>query len=229
MESIKRTALEVIYAVLPIMLIIYILQFTVLSLPKDVLIQFTIGMVLLSAGLILFLLGIHLGLLAIGEDIGAKITLFGNIWLISLAGFLVGFVVTVAEPDVRVLATQFYMVTGGTIGKSTLIISIAIGVGIFVALGLVRIIKAIPIRNILLASYGLVFLLAVLVDERIVPIGLDAGGVTTGPITVPFILTLGLGVVSIFKSRSSTSDGFGLVGLASVGPIIAVLLLGVLL
>lgn len=228
MESIKRTVLEVIYAVLPIILIIYILQFSVLSLPIDDVIQFTIGMILISTGLIIFLLGIHLGLLAIGEDIGTKITLFGNLWIIILCGFLVGFVVTVAEPDVRVLATQFDMVTGGTISKSTLIISIALGVGIFVALALVRIIKSIPIRNILLASYALIFLLAVIVDERFVPIGMDAGGVTTGPITVPFILALGLGVASVFKSKDSATDGFGLVGLASVGPIIAVLLLGVL-
>jgi len=186
-----------------------------------------IGVVMVTTGLILFLLGVHFGLLPIGELIGAVLPKQGKAWMVIFFGFLFGFVVTVAEPDVRVLATQVDLVSGGDISSNLLIITVALGVAIFVGLAMVRIIYDIPLKYLLAAGYGLVFLIAAFTPAQFVPISFDAGGVTTGPLTVPFVIALGVGVTSVMGGKSATADGFGLVALASIGPLLAVMLLGV--
>jgi hypothetical protein len=218
----------VIYAILPITLIVIALQFTIVWMPMDVFMNFLFGIVMVSMGLILFLLGVHIGLLPIGEMIGSALPKLGKAWLVVVFGFVLGFVATVAEPDVRVLATQVDLVSGGTISKNMLIVFVALGVAVFVGLAMLRIILKIPIVYLLLGGYGLVFLLAGFTPAQFVPISFDAGGVTTGPMTVPFILALGIGVASVLRGKSASTDGFGLVALASIGPILSVLILGVI-
>jgi hypothetical protein len=182
---------------------------------------------LVSIGLILFLLGVHIGLLPIGEMIGSALPKMGKAWLVVFWGFLLGFVATVAEPDVRVLALQVDQVANGAISRNLLIYTVALGVAIFVGLAMLRILLKIPITYLLVGGYGLIFLLAAFTPAHFVPISFDAGGVTTGPMTVPFILALGVGVASVLRGKSASTDGFGLVALASIGPILAVLVLGV--
>ncbi len=228
MKKIKETALEVLFAVIPITIVVILLQISVMRLPMSTILQFFIGLLMVSAGLILFLLGVHIGLLPVGELIGAVLPKTGKIWLVVFFGLLLGFVVTVAEPDVRVLAIQVDMVSQGVISRNVLIYAVALGVAISVGFAMVRIILDIPINYLLTAGYALVFILASFTPAHFVPISFDAGGVTTGPMTVPFILALGIGVTSVLAGKSSSSDGFGLVALASIGPIIAVLLLGVI-
>jgi hypothetical protein len=160
--------------------------------------------------------------------IGSTLPKSKKIWLIIAVGFILGFVVTVAEPDVRVLAQQIDDVSGGEISQMVLIYSVALGVGIFVALAMARIIFKIQLKWLLLGGYSVVFLLAAITPNTFIPISFDAGGVTTGPMTVPFILALGVGVASVLRSKSSSSDSFGLVALASIGPIISVQILGVI-
>nr|WP_243138068.1 DUF1538 domain-containing protein [Heliorestis acidaminivorans] len=128
----------------------------------------------------------------------------------------------------RILASQVEFASDGEISKTILITMVAMGVAFFVGLAMLRIVLGIPIAYILATGYAVVLLLSFFTPENFVPIAFDAGGVTTGPMTVPFILSLGLGTVSVLGGKSSLSDGFGLVGLASIGPIIAVLLLGVM-
>lgn len=228
MQDIRDTIKEVVYAIIPITLVVTILQFTIIWLPLEMFLQFLVGVAMVSIGLILFLLGVHIGLLPVGEMVGSALPKTKKLWLILFFGFLLGFVVTVAEPDVRVLANQIDLVSNGEISSNILIYSVALGVGIFVALALLRIIFNIPITYILAISYGIVFLLAAFTPANFIPISFDAGGVTTGPMTVPFILALGVGVASVLKGKASSSDSFGLVALASIGPILAVLLLGVI-
>ncbi|WEG18446.1 DUF1538 domain-containing protein [Alkalihalophilus pseudofirmus] len=228
MEQFMETVKEVVFAVLPITLVIVILQFTLIWLPPEVFIQFLIGVVMVSVGLILFLVGVHVGLLPVGEMIGSILPKSKKIWPIITVGFILGFVVTVAEPDVRVLAQQIDNVSGGEISQMVLISSVALGVGIFVALAMARIIFKIRLKWLLLGGYSVVFLLAAITPNTFIPISFDAGGVTTGPMTVPFILALGVGVASVLRSKSSSSDSFGLVALASIGPIISVQILGVI-
>lgn len=183
---------------------------------------------MVGIGLILFLLGVNVGLLPVGEMIGSALSKTRKLWIIVFFGFLLGIVVTVAEPDVRVLSHQVDQVSSGEIPRSILILAVSLGVGIFVALAMIRIVFSINIVYILACGYGIIFLLAAFSPPQFVPISFDSGGVTTGPLTVPFILALGVGVASVMRGKSSSSDSFGLVALASIGPILSVLLLGVI-
>jgi len=160
--------------------------------------------------------------------IGSALPKMGKAWIVVLFGFILGFVATVAEPDVRVLATQVDSVSNGAVSSNILIYTVALGVAIFVGLAMLRIILNIPINYLLIGGYAVVFLLAAFTPANFVPISFDSGGVTTGPMTVPFILALGVGVASVLKGKSASTDGFGLVALASIGPILSVLILGVM-
>ncbi|MEW9676859.1 DUF1538 domain-containing protein [Lentibacillus sp. L22] len=228
MDNIKSTILEVIYSILPITVVITALQFTLVWLPTETFLQFLIGVVMVGIGLILFLLGVNVGLLPVGEMIGSALSKTRKLWIIVFFGFLLGIVVTVAEPDVRVLSHQVDQVSSGEIPRSILILAVSLGVGIFVALAMIRIVFSINIVYILACGYGIIFLLAAFSPPQFVPISFDSGGVTTGPLTVPFILALGVGVAPVMRGKSSSSDSFGLVALASIGPILSVLLLGVI-
>jgi len=225
--NIKDTAKEVFLAVAPIAALVILLQVTLARLPAEVFMNFIGGAVLVMLGLTLFLLGVNVGFLPIGEMIGSSLVTKGKLWLILVAGFVLGFVVTVAEPDVQVLAQQVDSVTNGSISKLAVVSFIALGVGIFVALALLRIFLDIPIKYLFIAGYILVFAVALFSVPEFVPVAFDSGGVTTGPMTVPFILALGVGVASVIGKKNASGDSFGLVGLASLGPILAVLLMGV--
>lgn len=226
MQNLKETAHEVVMAVLPIAGVVFLMQVTIIWLPWATFLQFIIGLMMVSTGLILFLLGVHVGLLPIGEMIGAALPRTGKLWLIVLFSFILGFAATVAEPDVRVLATQIDTVSGGDISRNLLIYSVALGLAFFVALAMIKIVFNIPIVYILTAGYTLAFIMAWFAPADFIPISFDAGGVTTGPMAVPFILALGVGVASVMSGKSASADGFGLVALASIGPILAVLILG---
>ncbi len=225
--NIKETVIEVIYAVIPITLLITIINFTFAKLPNEVFIKFLGGALFIMIGLILFQLGVKIGFLPMGEMVGSAIVSKFRMWLMLFFGFIIGFVVTVAEPDVQVLARQVEGVSGGTIGKGFIISYIAIGVGIFISIALLRIFLNVSIKKVLIGGYILVFALSLFTSPDFLAIGFDAGGVTTGPMTVPFILSLGLGVASVSAKKESNADSFGMVALASVGPIMAVLLMGV--
>lgn len=227
MQDIRETIHEVFYAVLPITAVVFLLQFTVIWLPLTDFLQFLVGLVMVTAGLTLFLWGVQVAMLPIGEMIGAALPRLGKAWLVVFFGFLLGFAATVAEPDVRVLAMQVDQVSGGDISKNLLLYTVATGVAFFVGLAMLRIIIGVPITYLLVAGYALVFLLAAFTPPHFLPVSFDAGGVTTGPMTVPFILALGVGVASVLGGKTASADGFGLVALASIGPILAVLLLGI--
>ncbi|MEC5423983.1 DUF1538 domain-containing protein [Virgibacillus sp. C22-A2] len=228
MHSIKDTIWEVVFSILPITIVITILQFTLIWLPLETFLQFLIGVGFVGIGLVLFLLGVNVGLLPVGEMIGSALSKTKKLWLIVFFGFLVGTVVTVAEPDVRVLSSQVDQVSGGAIPQNILILAVALGVGVFVGLAMLRIVFNIKLVYLLAGGYGLIFLLAAFTPSTYVPISFDSGGVTTGPLTVPFILALGVGVTSVMGGKSASGDGFGIVALASIGPILSVLVLGVI-
>lgn len=228
MENIKETVKEVGSSILPVTFVITLLQFTLIGLPLEVFMKFLLSVVMVGSGLILFFIGVDIGLLPIGEKIGAALPQTGKIWLVVLGAMVLGYVVTVAEPDVRVLATQVDQVSGGAVGKQLLIQMVALGVAVYVGLAILRIIIGFSLYFLMLISYALVFLLSFFVPSHFVPVSFDAGGVTTGPMTVPFILALGVGVATVLRAKRAASDSFGLVGLASIGPILAVMLLGVI-
>ncbi|MEX2573824.1 MAG: DUF1538 domain-containing protein [Balneolaceae bacterium] len=230
MQTLQETIREVIYAIVPITVLVLILQFTVIWLPAASLIQFLIGVLFVSAGLCFFLVGVHIGLLPVGEMIGSSLPRTGKMWMIILFSFILGAAVTIAEPDVHVLSEYVDQVSRGEIGKWQLILPVALGLGVFVALSMVRIIFQISIKWILFAGYSLILIVAFssVVPNEFIPISFDAGGVTTGPMAVPFILAFGVGIASVLRGGDDeTAGGFGLVALASMGPILAVLFLGI--
>jgi len=219
---------ETCYAVLPICALVLVLGTTVAPLNPEVLASFAVGSVILIAGLTVFLTGADLGIVPAGTYIGAKLTRSRNISLILLSGLVIGFLITVAEPDLLVLGGQVADVTG-TIGERALVLAVAAGVGLFVAVGLARVLLQIPYRAILIVGYAAVFALASTVSEEFVAISFDSGGATTGPMTVPFIIALGIGVAAVRGDKNALEDSFGYTGIASIGPILAVAILGVAL
>lgn len=219
LEKLREAAVSVV----PVMLLVWLLHLTIAPLEDDFG-KFVIGGCLLVAGLGIFLLGAEVGIVPMGRRAGAALTGKRNLSLLLGAGFAIGFFITVAEPDVHVLGAQVASVAAG-INSFTLVLCIAVGVGLFVSLSLLRVIFRISFRMLLFIAYGVVFLCAVLGDPAFVGIAFDAGGATTGPMTVPFILALGVGVASV-RAGGSNGDSFGLIGIASVGPILSVLLMG---
>lgn len=212
----------------PLIVLVLALHFAFIKFPAEILARFLIGAFLVIIGLNLFLKGIKIGLLPLGEMIGSEIPKKGSVSIILIMGFVLGLSVTVAEPDVRVLATQVDFVSNGQINKNTLIIVIGLGIGIFLLVSLWRILKNIPIIYFLFAGYLIILVLSFFTPKQFIPVSFDAGGVTTGPVTVPFIMALGIGITSVLGGKSRLSDGFGLIGIASIGPVITVMILGVI-
>ncbi len=223
--KIKNTINEVLYSVLPITIIVTILHLTITPLPANIMMSFVVGVIFLIIGEILFLLGSDASILLMGELIGSNIARFKKTYIMILFGFLFGFMATVAEPDVQVLGSQVSNINS-TIGRTLLVMMVSFGVGIFVAMALIRILKNIPLRRVLFFSYTLILIIAIFAPSEYLSVAFDSGGVTTGPITVPFILAFGIGVCAVRGGKNSQDDSFGLIAMASIGPIIAVLILG---
>lgn len=219
LKKLKEAALSSL-PVVAVVLVIYFTKFItgtdMLTLPELTL--FLLSAILVTFGMWLFNYGSERSMSKIGEYLGSSITKKQSMLLLVIVFFLVGVFVTVAEPDLAVLAEQV------PINKWLLIIGIGVGVGIFLVVGALRILFGKSLKIWLLAFYGLLFALACLVDYRFIPLSLDSGGVTTGPITVPFILALGIGIAAS-KGGNKSSDSFGLVAFSSLGPILVVMIL----
>ena len=211
---------EAAQSVLPIVLIVLALTLTVVPVSPDLLLSFLLGAVLLTLGMGLFSVGSDVSMTQIGTQIGSHLTQTRNLKLILIVSLLLGIAITVAEPDLQVLAANV-----PNINTLVLIMTVAIGVGIFLMVSLLRILFKIPLRWLLMALYALILVLAAFTDPDYLSVAFDSGGVTTGPMTVPFILARGVGVASIRSDENAQMDSFGLVALCSIGPILAVLFL----
>ncbi len=214
---------EALTSVLPITVIVLLLCFTVAPIPNNMLVSFSFGAVMLIVGMAFFTLGADTAMTPIGNKVGACITKSRKVWVIVLVSFILGIIITISEPDLQVLANQV-----PTIENPIIIGAVALGVGIFLVIAMLRILLGISLSYLLIGFYILVFLLATQVPKDFWAVAFDSGGVTTGPMTVPFIMALGVGVSSIRSDRHAGNDSFGLVALCSIGPILAVLFLGLL-
>ena len=212
---------EAIASVLPITLIVLVLCFTITPIPNSMLVSFAFGAVMLVVGMAFFTLGADTAMTPIGSKVGACITKSRKLWVVVFVSFLLGVIITVSEPDLQVLANQV-----PSISNPVIIGAVALGVGIFLVIAMLRILIGISLNWLLLGFYILVFVLATQVPKDFWAVAFDSGGVTTGPMTVPFIMALGVGVSSIRSDRHAGDDSFGLVALCSIGPILAVLILG---
>ncbi|MCA1742777.1 MAG: DUF1538 domain-containing protein [Desulfonatronovibrio sp.] len=227
-KQLKEGIHEVVMAVMPITIVVIMLQIFLIHMPWELFSRFLIGVVMVMTGLLLFLQGVKLGLLPMGEAIGAELPKRGSMFFFLFFAFVLGFMVTLAEPDVWVLVGFVDSVSEGLVNRYILVVSVALGVGIFVTLAMLRTVLNIPIAYLLTGGYIAILILSFFTPPDFVPISFDAGGVTTGPVTVPFILALGLGVAAVLGGRSSINDGFGLIGLASIGPVLGVMILGII-
>ena len=219
---------EALISALPITAIVYILALTpVFDFSRDELITFTIGAVLLILGIGLFNMGADLAMTPMGTHVGAGLSKQRKLGLLLAVCFVLGVLITIAEPDLQVLANQVSAVMNGTV----LICAVGIGVGAFLLVAILRIVFKKSLSHILMLFYMLLFALALLLavndNLNLLPLAFDSGGVTTGPITVPFIMALGVGISSVLGDKRNKENSFGLVALCSVGPVMAVLLLGV--
>jgi hypothetical protein len=214
---------EAVTSVLPITIIVILLCFTIAPIPNNMFVAFIIGAIMLIGGMAFFTLGADTAMTPIGNKVGSCMTKSRRVWVIVLVSFLMGVIITVSEPDLQVLADQI-----PTIKNAVIIIAVALGVGIFLVIAMLRILFGIPLSYLLIGFYIIVFITATFVPKDFWAAAFDSGGVTTGPMTVPFIMALGVGVSNIRSDRHAGNDSFGLVALCSIGPILAVLILGLL-
>lgn len=228
MNELRAKIKEALISALPITLIVYImavLPWTDIS--RTELLTFSIGAVLLIVGIGMFNLGADLAMTPMGTHVGAGLSGKRKLWLLLSVCFVLGMLITIAEPDLQVLANQVRTVMNGTL----LIYAVGIGVGSFLVVAVLRIVFKRRLASILMLFYMLLFALALMLavndNLNLLPLAFDSGGVTTGPITVPFIMALGVGISSVLSGRRSQENSFGLVALCSIGPILAVLLLGI--
>ncbi len=220
---------ESLFAILPIAIIVLILNFTIVAIDHIEIWKFVIGSILVLFGLTLFLLGVELGIEPIGKILGSIMIKINKIWFVVFAGLALGFVISIAEPDLHILGSQIEFVTSGNLSRITIVIAVSIGVAFLLSFGLSRIFYNISLKYIMLILYSIIMLMALFVSNDFMAIAFDASGATTGALTVPFILALAMGVSSMNKdSKASESDSFGLVAIASTGAIIAVMFLGII-
>ncbi|MDO4292475.1 MAG: DUF1538 domain-containing protein [Eubacteriales bacterium] len=220
-KKLKEKWREALAAVLPIMGIVLALCFGLAPVTPSILLCFLVGGVMLIAGMMFFTLGAEIAMTPMGERVGSCLTKTKRLWLVLALSFLLGFIITVSEPDLQVLAQQVPAVP-----NRVLILAVAFGVGIFLTVAFWRMLFSIALPVLLVVFYGIVFALAFFVPEDFLSVAFDSGGVTTGPMTVPFIMALGVGISSIRSDRHAANDSFGLVALCSIGPILAVMVLG---
>ncbi|MBQ2383815.1 MAG: DUF1538 domain-containing protein [Oscillospiraceae bacterium] len=228
MKELWSKICEALLSALPITAIVYVLALTPLfDLNGTELVTFSVGAVLLVVGIGMFNLGADLAMTPMGAHVGAGLSRQRKLGLLLLVCFVLGMQITIAEPDLQVLATQVSAVMNGTV----LVWAVGIGVGSFLMVAIARIVFRKTLSNILMLFYMLLFALALMLavngNMSLLPLAFDSGGVTTGPITVPFIMALGVGISSVLGDKHSQENSFGLVALCSIGPILAVLLLGV--
>jgi hypothetical protein len=242
--------LEAFSSVLPITAIVLIASVLIVPIPAGTLLMFICGAALLIIGMGFFTMGADMAMMPIGEGIGIQLTRsakmsadsrspvirvlirIASLAMIVIISFIMGMIITIAEPDLQVLASQVPFevpnLPAWFESSFVLVIAVAAGVGVFLVIAVLRVIFRIPLALLLILFYAAAFVALYFTPDSFIPVAFDSGGVTTGPMTVPFILALGVGVASIRGDKGSQDDSFGLVSLCSVGPIIAVLTLGIL-
>ncbi|MCL2067842.1 MAG: DUF1538 domain-containing protein [Treponema sp.] len=221
-KVLKEKIAEALTSVFPITLIVLIISVFLTPLPAGTILMFLTGAALLVIGMGFFTLGADMALMPMGEGIGIEMTKRSNLFIIISVTLVIGFIISIAEPDLQVLGRQT-----PSIPATVLIGTVSVGVAVFMMLAVLRALFKIRLSVLLIIFYIIVFAVAYFSDSTFVPVGFDSGGVTTGPITVPFMLALGMGVASIRSDKNSQEDSFGIVAMCSVGPIMAILLLGI--
>lgn len=221
-EKLKEKLQESMSSVLPITVIVLVLSVTLVPMEIGTLSLFLFGALILIIGMGLFQLGAETSMTPLGQGVGGSLVNAKKLWIVAFIGFLMGCIITIAEPDLQVLANQV-----AAVPNMVLILAVAIGVGVFTTIAILRILFGVSLSKLLVGLYIGLFVLSFLCPREFLSIAFDSGGVTTGPMTVPFIMALGVGLAAKRSDRAGADDSFGLIALCSVGPILMVLLLGI--
>ena len=211
---------EAVSSIIPVMIIMLVISF-ILKFDIVTIISILISTLLLIIGVTLFTLGADFSMMEIGKTISSGLLKTKKVSIILLVSLVVGIVITIAEPDLKVLASQMT-----AINSNTLILSVGVGVGIFLSVAAARIIYQISLKKIIAVCYSILIIMLFISKREMIPLSFDSGGVTTGPMSVPFILAMGIGFASSRSRKNSSNDSFGLIALCSIGPILTVLILG---
>lgn len=220
-KKLREKILEALSSVVPITGIVFVLSVSLVPIPIGTILMFLAGASMLIVGMGFFSLGADISMMPIGEAVGSRFGKARKLWLFVLSSFAMGFIITIAEPDLQVLARQV-----PSIPDAVLILTVALGVGFFLVVATLRVFFHIRLSTVLVFFYAIVFLVAAFAHADFTPVAFDSGGVTTGPITVPFIIALGIGLSAMQAGKEAHDDSFGLVAICSIGPILAVLVLG---
>ena len=223
-----QVLVEVFMALAPLIVVFLVFQLFFLKLPRERVVQVLSGMLLTFAGLAFFLQGVYVGFFPVGAALGEALGALSRPWILIPIGFLLGFVATVAEPAVRVLNYQVARVSAGYIKETVLLYTLSLGVAVSVALAMVRIIYGIPLWYILIPGYVLALGLIRFSPPTFVSVAFDSGGVATGPMTVTFVMALAVGVAAAMPARDPLIEGFGMIALVALAPILSVMLLGLI-
>lgn len=215
---------EAFSSVIPIALIILVLSFSLVKIDSGMFLAFLLGTACVVLGMGLFTLGADTAMTPIGEYVGTTLIKSKKIWLIIFVCFIVGVMITISEPDLQVLGGQL----AKTVDPWILILAVGVGVGVFLVVAFLRLVLKIKLSFVLIFFYVAVFVMAFFVPETFVPLAFDSGGVTTGPMSVPFIIAIGTGVASMRSDKNAETDGFGFTALCSIGPIVSVMILGII-
>ncbi|MCK9298125.1 DUF1538 domain-containing protein [Methanoculleus sp. YWC-01] len=228
LAGIDLVALEVVQALLPLVIFFSVFQVLYLKLPRVYVVNLAKGILLASLGMVLFLQGVNVAFLPAGREIGEAVAAFDQRWLLIPFGFFLGFLATYAEPAVRVLGYQVEESSSGYIKESLILYTLSLAVAVSVSLGMARLVYGIPLLWLLIPGYLLVIVLLLFTDKEFVGIAFDSGSVATGPMAVTFLLSLAVGVAAGIEGRNPVVDGFGLIALIALAPILSVLMLGIL-
>ncbi len=216
-------------AVMPVVIIVILLKILLIPIGMNLLFDFIIGAIFIIIGLTFFLIGVDIGIIPLGRIIGVLITKRNKLWIVIISSFILGFIISFAEPDLLIFSKQIDNITNGNISYFTILSIVSLGIAVLMILGFLRLVFNIPLIIILSILYGIIGILSIFISQEFLAISFDASGVTTGALAVPFILSLSLGITSMKKdSKAAQKDSFGLVAIVSAGAIISVMLLNIL-
>lgn len=221
-QKLKEKIREAFSSVLPITLVVLFLSVALVPMEVGTISMFLVGAVLLIVGMGFFSLGADISMTPMGEGLGRQLSRTKKIGLVIIVTLLMGIIITIAEPDLQVLAGQV-----PSIPNMVLILAVALGVGVFLVFAVLRIRYKISLSHMLIFLYIVLLVLSIFVPNDFLAVAFDSGGVTTGPITVPFIMAFGIGLAALRSDKDASNDSFGLVALCSIGPVMAVMLLGI--
>lgn len=226
--DLSHVTMEVLQALAPLVAFFLFFQVVYLKLPRGFVVNMIKGVALCVCGLILFLQGVQVGYMPVGLAMGEYLGSISATWWLIPLGFVLGLVATIAEPAVHILSYEVEKASSGSIREKTILTTLSLGVALFVALGMAKIVYGIPIHQILVPGYLIALVMMRFCDATFVAIAFDAGGVATGPMTVTFVLAVALGIATAMDGRDPILDGFGLIALVAMAPILSVMALGII-